>query len=140
MPLAVSLALAFSAVTASAAPATTVPVMPPQAQTVREYVAEYFADVPIMVAIARCESTFRQFDKDGTTHRGRVNDLDLGVMQVNEYYHGDTAEKLGIDLHTLEGNVAYARYLYEKEGTTPWNSSKPCWGKSKAAQDLALSK
>ncbi len=94
-----------------------------------KYVREYFKDIPIMIQIARCESTFRHLDRDGNIHRGRVNKSDLGVMQINEYYHGETAIKKNLDIYTLEGNMAYARDLYEREGTRPWNSSKPCWGK-----------
>lgn len=101
----------------------------PKATTVEEYVRAYFADAPIMAKVAFCESTFRQFDKDGSVHRGVVNNKDVGLMQINEYYHLDTAEKLGLDIYTIQGNVAYARYLFEKEGTTPWLSSSPCWGK-----------
>ena len=37
------------------------------------YVREYFSDIPIMIQIARCESTFRQLDSDGEIHRGKVN-------------------------------------------------------------------
>ncbi|OHA17627.1 MAG: hypothetical protein A2664_03330 [Candidatus Taylorbacteria bacterium RIFCSPHIGHO2_01_FULL_46_22b] len=94
---------------------------------VAAYVKEYFADAPIMMEIARCESTYRQSTLQGSVIRGRVNPADVGVMQINEYYHADTAEKLGIDLHTLEGNLAYAKYLYEKEGVRPWKSSQKCW-------------
>ncbi len=112
----------------------------PAAQTVEQYVREYFADAPIMAEIARCESHFKQFDTDGSIHRGVVNKSDLGVMQVNEYYHGKTADKLGIDLYTIQGNVSYAKYLYEKKGTQPWISSSPCWSKSKVAKQLALNK
>lgn len=93
------------------------------------YVRQYFRDIPIMVQIARCESTFRQLDDDGSIHRGRVNNADVGVMQINEYYHLDTAIEKGLDIYTIEGNTAYARDLFEREGTKPWNSSKPCWGK-----------
>lgn len=93
-------------------------------------VREYFYDTPIMVDIAWCESRFRQTALDGTILRGKVNNSDLGVMQVNEYYHGDTAERLGLDLYTLEGNMRYARNLYEREGVQPWSSSRPCWGGS----------
>ncbi len=96
---------------------------------VESKVREYFKDIPIMIEVARCESTFTQFDKDGSVHRGVVNDADVGVMQVNEHYHLNTALKKGIDIHTLEGNLQYARDLYQKEGTVPWNSSSPCWGK-----------
>ena len=94
-----------------------------------KYVKEYFKDIPIMIQVARCESTFRHLDDDGDIHRRRVNNSDLGVMQINEYYNRDTAEKKDLDIYTLEGNMAYARDLYEREGTRPWNSSKPCWGK-----------
>ena len=94
-----------------------------------QYVRQYFKDIPIMVQIARCESTFRQLTSDGDIHRGRVNNADVGVMQINEFYHGDKAEQENLDLHTIEGNVAYARELYERQGTQPWKSSKACWGK-----------
>ena len=131
MHLATGLALAVSFVlNAGTAVAQPQPIMP-VAQTPKEYVESYFADIPIMVDIAWCESRYRQYDTDGSVHRGIVNDKDVGIMQVNEYYHSATAAKLGIDLYTMQGNVAYARYLYEKQGVQPWSSSEPCWGKSK---------
>jgi hypothetical protein len=130
MPLTIGFALALSA--ALSTPAAPEPAaVPAQAQTVQEYVAEYFADAPIMVSIAKCESHFRQYDRNGAVYRGVVNNKDVGVMQVNEYYHAEAAKKLNLNLWTLEGNTAYARYLYEKEGTTPWLSSSACWNKSK---------
>ena len=89
-------------------------------------VRSYFHDIPVMVDIAWCESKYIQHTKDGEVMRGVVQS-DMGVMQVNEYYHGETAQKLGLDLTTLEDNMAYARYLYVREGTRPWNSSKHCW-------------
>ncbi|MEY2641006.1 MAG: hypothetical protein RL150_399 [Candidatus Parcubacteria bacterium] len=97
--------------------------------TTEEQVREYFSDTPILAEVARCESQFRQFDENGQVLRGKVNAQDVGVMQINEKYHLETAQKLGLDLHTLDGNMAYAHYLYEKEGTRPWNYSSACWGK-----------
>ncbi|MDQ5950225.1 MAG: hypothetical protein QG585_167 [Patescibacteria group bacterium] len=97
-------------------------------KSVEQIVRARFKDTPILIEISKCESRFTQLNKDGTVHRGRVNKNDLGAMQVNSYYHIDTAQKLGYDLYTLEGNLDYAEYLYKKEGTRPWNSSKPCWG------------
>ncbi|MBA3733026.1 hypothetical protein H0W91_01485 [Patescibacteria group bacterium] len=94
-----------------------------------EYVRQYFSDIPIMIRIAKCESTFRQLDKDGKVHRGIVNSRDVGVMQINEHYHLDQANKKDLNIYTIEGNTAYARDLYNREGTQPWSSSKPCWGK-----------
>ncbi len=139
MPLALGFALAISSALGtnpSAVEATAPAPVPPQAQTVSEFVREYFSDIPVMADIAKCESHYRQFDKNGDVYRGKVNRQDVGVMQVNEHYHLDTTVKLGFDIYTIEGNTAYARYLYEREGTTPWASSQACWGKTKAAQKL----
>ncbi len=116
-------------------PGTTVSPTP-QAQnmkqkTTEELVRDYFADTPILVEVARCESTFRQTDSTGKVIRGRVNEYDVGVMQINELYHADKAEELGYDLHTIEGNMAYAKWLYEKESIVPWKSSSRCWKNSK---------
>lgn len=100
--------------------------------TVEEYVRNYFSDIPVLVEVARCESQFRQHDKYGNILRGVENNLDVGVMQINEYYHSRDSNKLGYDINTIEGNTAYARYLYEKSGLKPWNSSFRCWSKSTA--------
>ncbi len=99
-----------------------------QPKVLAEYVAEYFSDVPVLAEIARCESHFRHFDRSGGVIRGEVNRYDVGVMQINELYHGKEAETLGLDLHAISGNLAYARRLFEREGTTPWLSSVKCWG------------
>jgi hypothetical protein len=100
------------------------------------FVKKYFSDVPVMIEVARCESQFRQHE-GGKVLTGVVNELDKGVMQINEMYHLDRATQLGLDLHTLEGNLSYARYLFEKEGLRPWNSSSPCWKKSQAYANYA---
>ena len=94
------------------------------------YVKEKFADEPILVDIARCESTYRQYDPTGNVLRGKVNKGDVGVMQINERYHAEDATKLGINIYTVEGNLAFGRYLFNKYGSQPWNSSSPCWGTS----------
>jgi len=94
-----------------------------------------------MIQIAKCESHFRQLDADGNVHRGAIDPEDVGVMQINEHFQGDTAAKENYDIYTLEGNTAYARKLYEDQGTQPWNSSKACWGRFDAqSQELAVSK
>ena len=99
----------------------------------------YFADTPIMAEIVKCESQFRQFNSDGTTFRGVVNNQDVGIAQVNEYYHAKRAKKLGYDIYTIEGNMAYAKLLYKEEGTDPWISSAPCWKKSEVAKAMLAS-
>lgn len=138
MNITATIALAFTAAfNTTPAQLPPLPAPMPQVQTVEEYVRDYYADKPILADIAQCESHMRQFDKDGSVLHGEVVYQDLGLMQVNETYHGVTAKKLGLDLYTMQGNLAYARFLYDKEGSTPWNSSKPCWGKTKSAKAAA---
>ena len=101
-----------------------------QPLTLEEYIRDYFRDTPVMAEIAKCESRFRHLGKNGKVLRGELTAEDTGVMQINTFFHEDTATVLGLDLHTLDGNLAYAKWLYKKEGTAPWYSSAKCWQKS----------
>lgn len=85
-----------------------------------------------MIQVARCESTFRHILADGSVLRGIVDKDDTGVMQINKRYHGARAVELGLDLHDLEDNMAFARALYNEQGTRPWNASAPCWNRTLA--------
>lgn len=98
--------------------------------TVKNIVSKRFATKPELIKIAYCESRLRQFGKDGNVLRGIVTPEDVGVMQINEGYHGERAKKLGIDLHTIEGNMQFAELLYNEQGSQPWSASKPCWSKA----------
>lgn len=109
----------------------------PQAQSVEQYVQTYFADEPIMIAIAGCESHYRQYDTDGSVLKNSQSSA-IGMFQIMASTHAATAAKLGLDLYTMQGNAAYAQYLYDKESTDPWLASKACWGKSQAAKDLGI--
>jgi hypothetical protein len=97
--------------------------------TTKEKVEQYFSDIPVMIDIARCESRFIHLKKNGSLNRGVLTPADVGVMQINEKFHLKESKKLGYDIHTLEGNMAYARYLYEKQGARPWLPSSHCWAK-----------
>ncbi len=103
--------------------------------TTQDKVEHYFSDIPVMIDVARCESHFRQHDKNGKVLRGKITPADVGVMQINERFHLKESQKLGYDIYSLEGNMAYARYLYEKQGARPWLASSKCWAKY---QELAL--
>ncbi len=97
--------------------------------TLESYVREYFKDTPILAEVSACESTFRQYNSKGLILRGEVNSDDVGLMQINTFYHEDTAKKLGYDIYTIEGNLAFGKYLYDKYGTSPWSASSKCWKK-----------
>lgn len=96
-------------------------------ESISTYVERYFADAPILADIAWCESRFRHVGDNGTVLRGLVDRDDIGIMQINTRYHLEDAEELGLDLFSLHGNLEYARYLYEKQGTEPWKASQTCW-------------
>ena|SRR3990167_10105423 len=83
---------------------------------------------PILGKIAYCESRNRHFNEKGEVLRGVVNPKDIGLFQINEFYHGDKAKELGLDIYTEEGNIAYAKWLYEEQGLSPWKWSRDCWG------------
>lgn len=106
---------------------TEIKVNPYSTSSIREYIKKEFPDAPIMVDVASCESRFRQFKSDGSIYLGKENPLDTGVFQINQYYHLEESKKLGMDIFTLEGNVAFARILYDRNGTRDWNWSKFMW-------------
>jgi hypothetical protein len=92
-----------------------------------QIVRSYFEDIPVMIQIARCESTFRHNLEDGSVLKGRVDPADTGVMQINKRYHEKTAAAMNLNLDDINQNMEYARFLYETQGTQPWNASSPCW-------------
>lgn len=89
-----------------------------------ESVKNFFKDTPVMIEIARCESKFRQYTDSGNPLRSSGM---IGVFQFYESIHSPGARALGFDLATTEGNLGYAKHLFETEGTTPWNGSRYCW-------------
>lgn len=82
----------------------------------------------ILKKISWCESGNRQFNADGSVYHGEINPKDTGKYQINTFWNGEEAKRLGFDLDTLEGNTKMALYMYKYQGTTPWNWSKHCWG------------
>jgi hypothetical protein len=96
-------------------------------------VRSYFHDIPVMIEVARCESTFRHTLADGTILRGRVDSADTGVMQINKRYHLQSATAMDLNLDDIYDNMAYARHLYETQGIQPWSASAPCWNRTLAA-------
>lgn len=84
-----------------------------------------FADAPDMIAVAKCESGYRQFNDDGTPLHGGWGGKYVGIFQISEEVHSAEAARLGDDINTIAGNIAYARHLYDREGSVPWVSCLP---------------
>jgi hypothetical protein len=77
--------------------------------------------------IVYCESNWK-------TNAFNARSRDLGLFQINLYYHQNAAEKMGLDLNDPKDNIRYALYLYEKNGTRDWNWSKHCWARKQRSR------
>ena len=84
-----------------------------------------FPDMPDMIPIAKCESGFRQFRADGSVLKGGTSGRYVGIFQIDEVLHRQRALNMAFDINTVEGNIAYARFMYYASGTNPW---KGCLG------------
>lgn len=104
------------------------PFNPYDSADVEARVREYFADIPPMIMVAKCESRFRQYDSTGNVLDGGAGSM-IGVYQINRPVHEKTALSLGFDIDTVEGNLGYARHLYDESGTVPWISVYECWNR-----------
>jgi hypothetical protein len=107
--------------------ASTARVVPPDASTWEAY--------PLLKRIASCESWGdpskepRQFLPNGSVLRGYPNPNDIGLAQINIPTWGAPAAELGFDLKTYEGNLAMAKWIFDRYGSAPWRYSQKCWGR-----------
>lgn len=127
MPFFVAVIIATAVLSPSAVSAAVAPArLSGSNYGMEDRVREYFADIPVMIEIARCESEFLQYGKSGRPLHGGTGTM-IGLFQISEILHRDAAENYDWDIDTPEGNMSYARHLYEKSGTAPWLASKHCW-------------
>jgi hypothetical protein len=92
------------------------------------FLRDYFSDIPVMVEIARCESTFDNVQSN-LRYQGE-RERSFGFFQIHEPSWHSTALELGLDQYQTDAmqNVLLARHLYELDGLNPWRFSKDCWG------------
>lgn len=96
---------------------------------VKAYTEAYFRDIPVMIAIIECESGFRQYETDGRLLVSAVPGSSAsGAAQILYSTHkADWSDNPKTNITTLAGNLAFAREMYEKSGTSPWQPSRKCW-------------
>lgn len=76
-----------------------------------------------MRAICEAESGCRQYEYDGVTpFRNREESTASGKYGIVGSLHEGEARIMGHDIHTEEGNEAYARYRLIRYGTKDWES------------------
>ena len=82
-------------------------------------------------AIIKCES---QMYGSAVNHNldssGKVWSSDFGLLQINDYYHEDAMNKLGLDIHDQFDSLEYGFLLISKQGYKPWTASIGCWQES----------
>ena len=122
------LAAFFVALTSLLSPAIATAALPATATSTESRVREYFWDLPIMSAIAKCESEFTQYNAAGGLLQGGYKHRMMGIFQIAPI-HEPAAAQLGLDLATINGNMAFARHLYNMSGSRPWAASQWCWQK-----------
>lgn len=85
---------------------------------------------PVLERIAKAESSDEQFAKDGqvTIHVNKNGTYDIGQYQINSIWNA-TATKMGYNLTLQKDNEAFALWLFDNYGSTPWNSSQANWNK-----------
>ena len=101
---------------------TDVQVPSTKEEQIIQLIEEMFPEAPIMIDIARCESSFNPL-----ADRGNLN-VDVGLFQINQV-HLPRLQELGLDRRDIHDNLQFARMLYDESGTSPWYMSEHCWGK-----------
>lgn len=84
---------------------------------------------PQIIKVAECESSLRQYDNTGNILRGVQNPADIGVLQINESIHSKELTGTTTNIYIANGNILFAKYLYNQFGLQPWLASKKCWSK-----------
>ena len=91
--------------------------------SIKAKLIKVFGGDSVMIDIASCESGYRQFNSDGSVHRGETNPRDVGTYQINEHFWLEESKRLGFDIYTIDGNIAMAKYIYQHHGSQPWHWS-----------------
>ncbi len=94
--------------------------LPGESQEVIDAIISHFPNEPVMVEVARCESSLDPAaDRKG---------IDGGLFQINQV-HLPRLNELGLDRYDLYDNLRYSYLLYKESGLQPWYMSEHCWGK-----------
>ncbi len=97
-------------------------------RTITNVVMQPVGIAPVLHRIALAESGDKQYGKDGQVviHVNNNGTYDTGRFQVNSIWN-KLATKMGYDLMKEKDNEAFAIYLFNEHGSTPWESSRKNW-------------
>ncbi len=114
----------FTLSIAVALAATSSAALPSQATQILHAIQREFpaSEVPHVYQLAACESTLRQWDKEGNViiHVNENGSIDFGAMQVNSLHLAE-ADKLNLDIvNVIEDNIHMARLIWDNQGYSAW--------------------
>ena len=101
------------------------PEIPESIKIIRMIEKTFGKDAPVMIKISACESGLRH-TKNGEVIKSKTGDG--GVFQINQV-HNKRLEELKLNPDVLEDNIAYAKILFDENGTRDWYMSRKCWSK-----------
>lgn len=112
------LALDSSTTTASVSTSTSVVAL------VKELSSQNKVNEETVMRIIECESSWNP----KAIGRQAVVGEDVGLFQINSYYHESDFQKEGLDIrHSIHDNIVAGFEILKEDGFTPWRSSKKCW-------------
>lgn len=92
-------------------------------QKIDKYALEYHVNPQVARAIISCESGGNP-EAIGTM---AVVGRDIGVFQINDYFHEKRTQELELNIYNVDDNLRYGMILLFEQGVTPWRASASCW-------------
>lgn len=98
-----------------------------QSDLVIEWLKETFPEAPYMIYVANCESRGLIHRKGDKLLPNASGGSDRGVLQIHMNTHGAEIQKMGLNIDNNGDYFYFTRILFDRNGVSPWNSSKHCW-------------
>lgn len=88
-----------------------------------------YSEFRLLKSIVNCESTWRQFNRDGSVVLSSGN---IGLAQINRFAHERTYTQMNLDPNNPYDNLKFMVFLYQRDGISPWEKwSGHCWNKGR---------
>ena len=105
---------------------------------IRRLAVKYGFDETLARKIIKCESLAYGGSAENKNYRMEWDEnlgtstmthwsTDYSYWQVNDYWHAETARKMGYDIRDWKDNLEYGAILLSRDGVRHWSASKYCW-------------
>jgi soluble lytic murein transglycosylase-like protein len=92
----------------------------------------------LILAVLKCESGFNSKALGLNKKNGKVWSKDVGLMQINNVFHEDKAEAMGLDIYNPLDNLLYGISLIKKNGVADYKASLKCIGAFSPTKHLSF--